>query len=71
MIRTLVDFAFQTGYLSVASEGLIHQVLATNIYHPEDLIVLADLWEALRAGQFKREASSELTIEMPNPAKLD
>ena len=71
MIRNLVDSAFQTGYLSVASEGLIHQVLATNIYHPDDLILLADLWRALRAGQIKRESSSKLIIELPNFPKLD
>ncbi|WP_088243037.1 hypothetical protein [Calothrix rhizosoleniae] len=65
MIRTLVDSAFQTGYLSVASEGLIHQVLATKIYHSEDLAILTDLWEAVRTGKVKREASSHLTMDLP------
>ncbi len=65
MIRTLVDSAFQTGYLSVASEGLIHQVLATKIYQSEDLAMLTDLWEAVRTGKVKREASSDLTMELP------
>ncbi|MDJ0797149.1 MAG: hypothetical protein QNJ51_09985 [Calothrix sp. MO_167.B12] len=71
MIRTLVDSAFQTGYLSVASEGLIRQVLTTKIYQPEDLVMLADLWDAVRAGEVKREGSSDLTIEMLKKIQID
>ncbi|WP_414529804.1 hypothetical protein [Nodularia chucula] len=63
MIRTLVESAFQTGYLSVESEGLIHQVLATKCYRREDLAVLSSLYDAVAAGQIKREASSAMPME--------
>ncbi|MBU7582834.1 MAG: hypothetical protein KAF91_07970 [Nostoc sp. TH1S01] len=69
MIRALVESAFQTGYLSVESEGLLHQVLATKCYQPEDLIVLADLYDAVKAGKIKREASSARLIEFLTPYK--
>lgn len=65
MIRALVESAFQTGYLSVESEGLLHQMLATKIYQPEDLAALSALLDAVRAGQIKREASSNLVMEFP------
>jgi hypothetical protein len=65
MIRTLVESAFQTGYLSVESEGLLHQVLATKCYNPDDLQAIATLYDALRAGQIKREASTERPMEFP------
>lgn len=58
MIRALIESAFQTGCLSVESEGLLHQVLATKTYDSKDLAALAALEEAVRAGQIKREASS-------------
>jgi hypothetical protein len=58
MIRALIESAFQTGCLSVESEGLLHQVLATKSYDSKDLAALAALDEAVRAGQIKREASS-------------
>ncbi len=58
MIRALIESAFQTGCLSVESEGLLHQVLATKSYDSKDLAALAALNEAVRAGQIKREASS-------------
>ncbi|MDB9359212.1 hypothetical protein PN509_02490 [Nodularia spumigena CS-588/02] len=63
MIRTLVESAFQTGYLSVESEGLLHQVLATKCYRTEDLAILSALYDAVSAGQIKREASSQMPIE--------
>ncbi|AFY36278.1 hypothetical protein [Calothrix sp. PCC 7507] len=65
MIRTLVESAFQTGCLSVESEGLLHQVLATKCYQPEDLAAIAALYDAVRAGQIKREAPTELRMEFP------
>jgi hypothetical protein len=71
MIRTLVDSAFQTGYLSVASEGLIHQFLATKTYQPEDLQILGDLWKAIHAGKIKREAPSDLLMELPVLSNAD
>ncbi|WP_445634647.1 hypothetical protein NSTC745_06476 [Nostoc sp. DSM 114161] len=70
MIRTIVESAFQTGYLSVESEGLLHQVLATKCYNSEDLSALAGLYDAVRTGQIKREASSSnMLMELPLPNK--
>ncbi|MDZ7959617.1 MAG: hypothetical protein RMY34_17325 [Aulosira sp. DedQUE10] len=69
MIRTLVESAFQTGCLSVESEGLLHQVLATKSYQSDDLVALAALYEAVRAGRVKREASSKLLMEIPTGNK--
>ena len=63
MIRALVESAFQTGCLSVESEGLLHQMLATKIYQAEDVAALQRLCDAVRAGQVKREASSTLSME--------
>ncbi|NDJ23355.1 hypothetical protein GS682_17285 [Nostoc sp. B(2019)] len=65
MIRTLVESAFQTGYLSVESEGLLHQVLVTKCYQSEDLPAIASLYDAVRAGKIKREASSNLLMDFP------
>ncbi len=56
MIRTLVQSAFQTGCLSVESEGLIRQVLAMKVYQSRDLDALVNLCEAVNAGQIIREA---------------
>lgn len=58
MIRRLVESAFQTGYLSVESEGLIRQILAVRGYQPSDLAALHDLWQAVCSGQVKREANA-------------
>ncbi|WP_138497462.1 hypothetical protein [Nostoc sp. PA-18-2419] len=70
MIRTIVESAFQTGYLSVESEGLLHQVLAKKCYQSEDLSALAALYDAVRTGQVKREASSSnMLMELPLPHK--
>ena len=63
MIRALVESAFETGYLSVESEGLLHQMLATKIYQAEDVAALTRLCDAVRAGQVKREASSNISTQ--------
>ncbi|BAY09280.1 hypothetical protein [Calothrix sp. NIES-2098] len=65
MIRTIVESAFQTGCLSVESEGLLHQVIATKCYQSDDLLALNSLYDAVRAGQIKREASSTLLMDFP------
>lgn len=65
MIRTLVESAFQTGCLSVESEGLLHQMLAIKCYQPDDLVALKALYDAVGAGEIKREASSKLLMEFP------
>jgi hypothetical protein len=64
MISALIESAFQTGYLSVESEGLIHQMLAARSYRPEDLKILVKLCDAVQAGHIKREASSNLLFEL-------
>ncbi|MBE9177945.1 hypothetical protein IQ268_05025 [Oculatella sp. LEGE 06141] len=56
MISKLVKSAFQTGYLSVESEGLIRQVLETRGYQCTDLTALETLYQAIQTGQIKREA---------------
>jgi hypothetical protein len=65
MIRTLIASAFQTGYLSVESEGLLYQVLATKCYQSDDVQALETLREAIRKGEIKREACSKNLIELP------
>jgi hypothetical protein len=62
MIRTLVQSAFQTGCLSVASEGLIRQVLVNKCYQSSDLEALHALYEAVNAGQIKREAGASVAM---------
>lgn len=61
MIRALVKSAFQTGCFSVASEGLIRQVLAYKGYHSADLDALDSLCEAVKAGEIQREAGGGFT----------
>ncbi|MFM2064696.1 MAG: hypothetical protein RLZZ507_4367 [Cyanobacteriota bacterium] len=65
MIRTIITSAFQTGYLSVESEGLLLQVLATRCYHADDLKALTTLYDAIRTGKIKREACSKNLRELP------
>jgi len=66
MIRALVESAFQTGCLSVESEGLLHQMITSKSYQSNDVAALEALYEAVRAGQIKREASSNMKINFPN-----
>lgn len=61
MIPRLVQSAFQTGYLSVESEGLIRQVLAIRGDRPADRAALQQLQQAVYAGQIKREAKTAAT----------
>lgn len=67
MIRTLVQSALQTGCLSVASEGLIRQVLEMKGYQAADLEALTVLYEAVNSGKVEREARSNsgLMLMMP------
>lgn len=64
MIRALVESAFQTGYLSVESEGLLHQVLGSRSYRTEDLEKIDLLCQALDEGRIKRESPSKWKIEL-------
>lgn len=62
MLNRLVQSAFQTGYLSVESEGLIRQMLTIRSYQPADLIALRKLRQALHSGQIKREAKANAEL---------
>jgi hypothetical protein len=62
MLRHLVHSAFQTGYLSVESEGLIRQMLTVRGYQPADLAALQSLRQALQAGEIQREARSNAEL---------
>lgn len=70
MIRTLVQSAFQTGCLSVESEGLIRQVLAIRGYKAADLEILEKLYSAVHAGVIKREARGEIEMPLERPEPL-
>jgi hypothetical protein len=65
MIRALVESAFQTGCLSVASEGLLYQVLATKCYQSQDLDAVAALCEAVNTGKIEREARANMVMKLP------
>ncbi|MBW4522803.1 MAG: hypothetical protein KME16_24455 [Scytolyngbya sp. HA4215-MV1] len=62
MIHALVQSAFQTGCLSVESEGLIRQVLSIKGCQSSDLEALEKLCEAVKAGHIQREAPMGLDI---------
>ena len=65
MIRTLVQSALKTGCLSVASEGLIRQVLEMKGYEAsEDLEALTVLQEAVKSGKIEREARGDSVITL-------
>jgi hypothetical protein len=63
MIRVLVESAFQTGCLSVESEGLLRQVLAAKIYKSTDMEALAALYDAVYSGKIEREAKAGVTLK--------
>jgi hypothetical protein len=69
MIRTLVQSAFKTGCLSVASEGLIRQVLEMKGYETSDLEALSTLYEAVNSGKIQREAPGNSAISLMNNAR--
>ncbi len=56
MISSLVQSAFQTGYLSVESEGLIRQILTLKSCKRSDIEALEELYDAVRQGKIRREA---------------
>jgi hypothetical protein len=64
MIRTLVQSAFKTGCLSVASEGLIRQVLDMKGYEESDLEALSALYEAVNSGKIEREAPGNSAMSL-------
>jgi hypothetical protein len=62
MICRLIQSAFQTGHLSVESEGLIRQVIAVRGYQTSDLAALEELHQAIHAGRVKREAGESVSL---------
>jgi hypothetical protein len=64
MIRTVVQSVFETGCLSVASEGLIHQLLEMKGYEASDLEALTALYEAVNSGRIEREARCDSVIPL-------
>lgn len=62
MIHRLVQSAFQTGYLSVKSEGLIRQMIAIRSYQATDLSALKDWHQAIYSGQVKREVVGAMSF---------
>jgi hypothetical protein len=56
MIKNLVKSAIQTGCLSVASEGLMLQVINRRAYQSQDLEALTELQAAVDLGTVQREA---------------
>lgn len=56
MISALVESAFQTGCLSVESEGLIRQILAVGGCRSLDLKALEQLYDAIKQGRIHRES---------------
>lgn len=67
MIHHLVELAFQTGCLSVESEGLIRQILEMRGYRPKDLVALEHLCQAVYTGQIQRESRHAIAL-VPNGA---
>ncbi|MBD2021626.1 hypothetical protein H6F43_15710 [Leptolyngbya sp. FACHB-36] len=63
MISALVRSAFETGYLSVESEGLLRQVIDSKSCRSSDLVALRQLYDAVQAGHIRREAHQ--SIQMP------
>ncbi len=59
MIKSLVNSAFQTGCLSVASESLIRQLQSIKGFELSELEVISNLEQALSTGQVEREAKRD------------
>jgi hypothetical protein len=62
MIHKLVRSAFQTGCLSVESEGLLRQMLTIKGCKPSDLAALEELYRAVHTGQIRRESCSQIDL---------
>ncbi|GAB4141586.1 MAG: hypothetical protein Fur0046_17640 [Cyanobacteria bacterium J069] len=60
MIDRLVKSALQTGCLSVESEGLIRQLLNTQLQTETDLTALQLLYSAVQQGRVQREAPNSV-----------
>ncbi|GEM_PF-1296158 len=70
MIDRLVKSAFQTGCLSVESEGLIRQLLTLKTHSLKDLTALESLYNAVCLGQVQREAPESAEGLRPGHAAM-
>ncbi len=70
MIDRLVKSAFQTGCLSVESEGLIRQLLTLKTHSLKDLTALETLYNAVCLGQVQREAPESAEGLRPDHAAM-
>ena len=70
MIKNLVKSAMQTGCLSVASEGLMLQVINRHAYQFQDLEALAELQTAVNLGTVQREAPRSGSQILNNPSLI-
>lgn len=62
MISTLVQSAFQTGSLSVESEGLIRQIVTLKSCKRSDIEALQKLYDAVHQGKIRREAHAKAQL---------
>ncbi|WP_199248467.1 hypothetical protein [[Phormidium] sp. ETS-05] len=65
MIIKLVNSAFQTGCLSVESEGLMRQMVALKAYKSTDIEALTKLRAAVNAGAIQRETKAQIDMQLP------
>jgi hypothetical protein len=70
MIKNLVKSAMQTGCLSVASEGLMLQVINHRAYQSQDLEALTELQIAVDQGTVQREAPRSGSHILDKPVLL-
>jgi|GEM_PF-1920828 len=61
MINRIVESAIQNQCLSVASEGLICQVVRSRMCSPKDLEALQDLVEGIDRGEILRESKGQMS----------
>lgn len=65
MISQLVQSAFDNGYLSVESEGLLRQMVAMGLCRNTDLNALQSLSQAVSQGEVRREAPASVPLPLP------
>lgn len=61
MINRIVESAVQNQCLSVASEGLICQVVRSRMCSPEDLNALQTLLDGIDRGDIMRESKGQMS----------
>lgn len=66
MIDRIVESAIQNQCLSVASEGLICQVVRSRMCSPTDLDALQTLLEGIERGYIRRESKGQMSHWIKN-----